>query len=36
MSARFGVAGNSDTFTRTVSRASADAPAWLRSIGLDC
>ncbi len=35
MSAKFGVAGNSDTFTNTVSKASADAPAWLRSIGLD-
>ena len=35
MSALFGVAGNSDTFTRTVSKSSADAPAWLRSIGLD-
>lgn len=35
MSARFGVAGNSDTFTNTVSKASADAPAWLREIGLD-
>lgn len=35
MSALFGVAGNSETFTQTVSKASADAPAWLRSIGLD-
>ncbi len=35
MSAKFGVAGNSDTFLNTVSRASADAPAWLRAIGLD-
>jgi deoxyribonuclease-4 len=35
MSAIFGVAGNSETFTRTVSKASADAPAWLHSIGLD-
>ncbi len=35
MSARFGVAGNSEYFTREVSKASADAPAWLRSIGLD-
>jgi deoxyribonuclease-4 len=33
--AKFGVAGNSDTFTSTVSKSSADAPAWLRSIGLD-
>lgn len=36
MSVKFGVAGNSDTFTKTVSKASADAPRWLRSIGLDC
>lgn len=36
MGALFGVAGNSDTFLRTVSKASADAPAWLRSLGLDC
>lgn len=36
MSVKFGVAGNSDTFTQTVSKASADAPKWLRSIGLDC
>lgn len=35
MSVVFGVAGNSDTFTKTVSKASADAPKWLRSIGLD-
>ena len=35
MSVLFGVAGNSDTFTKTVSKASADAPAWLRAIGLD-
>ena len=35
MSARFGVAGNSDTFTNTVSKSSLDAPAWLSSIGLD-
>lgn len=36
MRARFGVAGNSDTFQRTVSKASVDAPAWLSAIGLDC
>ncbi|MBQ3090570.1 MAG: TIM barrel protein [Oscillospiraceae bacterium] len=36
MSVKFGVAGNSDTFTRTVSKSSVDAPGWLRSIGLDC
>ena len=35
MSAKFGVAGNSDTFSNTVSKSSADAPAWLGSIGLD-
>lgn len=35
MSVLFGVAGNSDTFTETVSKASADAPAWLHAIGLD-
>lgn len=35
MSVLFGVAGNSDTFTKTVSKASADAPAWLHVIGLD-
>ena len=35
MPAYFGVAGNPDTFTQTVSKSSADAPAWLRSIGLD-
>ena len=31
----FGVAGNSDTFTATVSKSSAKAPGWLKSIGLD-
>ena len=35
MGALFGVAGNSDTFTSTVSKSSAKAPAWLKSIGLD-
>lgn len=35
MSAIFGVAGNSDTYTNTVSKSSAKAPSWLRSIGLD-
>lgn len=35
MSALFGVAGNSETFLRTVSKSSVDAPAWLRTIGLD-
>ena len=35
MSAIFGVAGNSDTFTNTVSKSSAKAPAWLKRIGLD-
>jgi deoxyribonuclease-4 len=33
--AKFGVAGNSDTFTQTVSKSSVKAPAWLKSIGLD-
>ena len=35
MAAKFGVAGNSETFTATVSKRSADAPAWLKAIGLD-
>lgn len=35
MSVLFGVAGNSTVFTETVSKASADAPQWLRRIGLD-
>ncbi len=35
MSAKFGVAGNSDTFLTTISKASVDAPAWLGAIGLD-
>ena len=35
MTALFGVAGNSQRFTQTVSKASADAPKWLREIGLD-
>lgn len=35
MTPLFGVAGNSETFTRTVSKSSADAPAWLKGIGLD-
>lgn len=35
MSAIFGVAGNSNTYTNTVSKSSAKAPAWLHSIGLD-
>ena len=35
MSAIFGVAGNSDTYTKTVSKSSAQAPEWLHSIGLD-
>lgn len=35
MSALFGVAGNSETFTRTVSKATVDAPRWLSLIGLD-
>lgn len=35
MSALFGVAGNSETFTRTVSKSTVDAPKWLNLIGLD-
>lgn len=35
MSAIFGVAGNSDTYTRTVSKSSVKAPEWLKRIGLD-
>ena len=35
MSAAFGPAGNSDSFTK-VSKSSVDAPKWLREIGLDC
>lgn len=35
LSALFGVAGNSETFTRTVSKATVDAPRWLNLIGLD-
>lgn len=31
----FGVAGNPDAFYRTGAKASADVPAWLRSLGLD-
>lgn len=35
MSVLFGVAGNPIVFTETVSKASADVPAWLSQIGLD-
>lgn len=35
MTALFGPAGNSDTFTKTISKSSLKAPAWLREIGLD-
>lgn len=35
MTPKFGTAGNSVTFLREVSKATADAPAWLRRIGLD-
>ena len=35
MGALFGVAGNSDTYTKTVSKSSVKAPAWLAEIGLD-
>lgn len=34
--AKFGTAGNSTTFTETVSKSSWKAPEWLASIGLDC
>lgn len=33
--ALFGPAGNSDSFTAHVSKASVDAPEWLRGLGLD-
>ncbi len=35
MKARFGPAGNSDSFIQNVSRASVDAPGWLNGLGLD-
>ena len=35
MSAKFGPAGNSDSFSK-VSKASVDAPKWLKELGLDC
>ena len=35
MSILFGVAGNSDEFTRNVSKSSVDMPAWLSRTGLD-
>jgi len=35
MKVRFGPAGNSDFFTAHVSKASVDAPGWLRGLGLD-
>ncbi len=34
--AKFGTAGNSITYTQTVSKSTLKAPAWLASIGLDC
>lgn len=34
--ALFGTAGNSITYTNTVSKSTLKAPAWLKSIGLDC
>ena len=36
MSARFGTAGNSLSFTENVSKSSLKAPQWLQSLGLDC
>ena len=35
MSARFGPAGNSDSFSK-LHKASVDAPGWIASLGLDC
>lgn len=35
MTVYFGTAGNSETFTQTVSKSSVQAPAWLNSIGLN-
>lgn len=35
MSARFGPAGNSDSFSKT-HKSSADAPGWIAALGLDC
>ena len=35
MSAKFGPAGNSDSFSK-VHRSSADAPQWIAGLGLDC
>ena len=35
MSARFGPAGNSDSFSK-VHKSSADAPGWIAGLGLDC
>ena len=35
MSAKFGPAGNSESFSR-VHRSSVDAPGWIRAFGLDC
>ena len=35
MSARFGPAGNSESFSRLHS-SSVDAPAWVASLGLEC
>ena len=35
MSARFGPAGNSDSFSKT-HKSSLDAPGWIADFGLDC
>ena len=35
MSARFGPAGNSDSFSK-IHKSSADAPGWIAALGLDC
>lgn len=36
MTAKFGTAGNSTTYTETISKSSLKAPEWLSNIGLDC
>lgn len=35
MSAKFGPAGNSDSFSK-VHRSSVEAPGWIAGLGLDC
>ena len=36
MSAQFGVAGNSISYTETISKSSLKAPAWIKTLGLQC